>query len=127
MNLLYSVNAQFSRSFFFSNKQLDASPNAYKKPVGNSSSVNSLFTLHLLSITKEENGSIGNVSYDDQNSYFNHGMEGKTYMGTDKVTTNKGILLKNNMDRPEEKAGGKHNQTNNQWRRRRSQKSEEKK
>ena len=40
-------------------------------------------------------------------SYFNHGTEEVTNMGTDTVTTNDGVLLKNKTDGPEEKAGEK--------------------
>ena len=44
---------------------------------------------------------------DDPKSYFKNGTEKVTNMGTDTVTTNGGVLLKKNMDGPEEKAGGK--------------------
>ena len=44
---------------------------------------------------------------DDQKSYFNNGTEKVTNMEIDTVTTNGGVLLKNNMDGPDKKAGGK--------------------
>ena len=47
------------------------------------------------------------VNVDDQKSYFNNGTEKEPNMGTDTVTTNGGVSLKNNMDGSKEKAGEK--------------------
>ena len=48
-----------------------------------------------------------NDAVEDQQSYCNDGTEKVTNMGTDTVTTNGGVSLKNNMDGPEKKAGEK--------------------
>ena len=47
------------------------------------------------------------VNVDDQKSYFNNGTEKEPNMGTDTVTTNKGIQMEDNTDATEEWKGGK--------------------
>ena len=56
---------------------------------------------------EEEESDEVTVNADDQKLHFNNGTEKVTNMGTDTVTTNEGVLLKNNMDGPDEKAGEK--------------------